>query len=376
MIDISGMKFLAPKFYDIKFLRIFFYTIFNTYYIEKLMKKKKFNLIIVNTHVYSNNYSISFKLAKKLKIDLLYIKDFQVSYFKRGNASKNNDPRVITKKKLKNNNLNNLTQKKIKTVLQKRISGKLKHFDFKLAYANKKRIIKNSLNKSNFDLKKFEKVILLASHALSDANHFYQEFGTYSPFKDYYTQLTETLRFAENNRQILFLVRPHPSSSFWNEDGLIKKILNSYSNKNIFLADNKYATSDLLQISDTVITVYGTIGLEAAGYYGIKPILAGKSIYSNVGFCFNSTTQNQYFKNILYPKIKFKLNKKEFILAQKALYYHQEILNKDFKTVISMEDRLLSTHKYIKNLNKFLKHKNLNQDPYYNYLKKKLELLN
>ena len=95
----NEFKFLAPKFFDIKFLRIFFYTIFKTYYIEKLMKKKKINLILVNTHVYSNNYSISFKLAKKLKIDLLYIKDFQVSYFKKGNASKNNDPRVITKKK-------------------------------------------------------------------------------------------------------------------------------------------------------------------------------------------------------------------------------------------------------------------------------------
>ena len=39
-----------------------------------------------------------------------------------------------------------------------------------------------------------------------------------------------------------------------------------------------------------------------------------------------------------------------------------------------MENRLLSTNKYIVNLNKFLKKKNIEQDPYYKYLEEKINL--
>ena len=138
------------------------------------------------------------------------------------------------------------------------------------------------------------------------------------------------------------------------------------------LVDRNYSTSDLLENSDTVITVSGTIGLEAAGYFRKKPILAGKSIYSAAGFSFNSMSKREYFNNILMPKKKFILNNIEYNFAQKALYYHQEVLNKEFPTVISMENRLLSTNKYIVNLNKFLKKKNIEQDPYYKYLEEKL----
>ena len=370
----TGFNFLSPSFLDIKFLKIFFYTIFKTYYIEKLIKKKKIDLIIVNTHVYANNYSISFKLSKKLKIDLLYIKDFQITYFKKGKYSMKNDPRVITKDKLNTNYLTKIKKNYMKKILKKRIYGKLKHFDFKFAYSNNKKIIKNDLKKLNIDINKFEKVVLLAPHALSDANHFYQEFGSFSPFKDYYTQLIETLRFAKENPQILFLVRPHPSSSFWKENGLIEKILKKYTRTNILLVDRNYSTSDLLENSDTVITVSGTIGLEAAGYFRKKPILAGKSIYSSAGFSFNSMSKREYFNNILMPKKKFILNNIEYNFALKALYYHQEVLNKEFPTVISMENRLLSTNKYIVNLNKFLKKKNIEQDPYYKYLEEKINL--
>ena len=64
-----------------------------------------------------------------------------------------------------------------------------------------------------------------------------------------------------------------------NED--IKK---KYKSKNIIFTGNQFNTDDILNYVDTVITVHGTIGIEAAGFYKIKPILAGSGLYSNLGF--------------------------------------------------------------------------------------------
>ena len=77
--------------------------------------------------------------------------------------------------------------------MKKRISGKLSHFDVKNAFGSKKNKINEFLVKKNVNLKSYSKIILLASHSLSDANHSHFEIGSRSPFKDYFSQIKETL---------------------------------------------------------------------------------------------------------------------------------------------------------------------------------------
>ena len=61
----NNFSFLKPSIYNYKFIRIFLFTVFKLYWIEKYIKKNKIKLILINTHIYANNYSIAYKLAKK-----------------------------------------------------------------------------------------------------------------------------------------------------------------------------------------------------------------------------------------------------------------------------------------------------------------------
>ena len=168
----NDYSFLNPSIFDLKLIRIFLYTVFKVYWIEKFIKKKKIKLIFVNTHIYSNNYSIAYKLAIKNKINLVYLKDFQITYFKKGSVSKKTDPRAITKNKLKKSQLSLKEKNNINRYMRHRTSGKLAHFDVKNAFSSKKNLLKKYLLKKNIEINSFTKKILLASHSLSDANHF------------------------------------------------------------------------------------------------------------------------------------------------------------------------------------------------------------
>ena len=299
---------------------------------------------------------------------MLYLKDFQITYFKKGLISKDTDPGAITKNKLKKIILTKNKKENLRIYMKKRTSGKLAHFDVKNAFGSRKNQMKILLAKKKIKLSDYKKIILLASHSLSDANHFYFELGSKSPFKDYYTQIIETLNFALKNKDILFFVRPHPSSDFWKEEGLIKNILTKYKSKNIILLDKNISTDDAIKNSDTVVTVYGKIGLESASFYKKKPILAGNSIYSNLGFTLDSKTKEDYFNHILSNKENYSLNRKEQLQADKALYYYFLKFNLDYRSVISNKDRNLSDKSYFTNLEKFLKKNTINQDMYFKKL--------
>ena len=174
----------------------------------------------------------------------------------------------------------------------------------------------------------------------------------------------------------MFLLRPHPSSKFWNELGVIDKIYKIYKSPNIILTNNRYDTNDLLKFVDTTITVHGTIGIETAGFYKKKPILAGTGLYSNLGFTFDAKKEDEYYKNILVDKDKHKLNLSETKLAEKALYYYELLSKETYKSYVSREKILLSDHKYIKDLNNFLKKNDIKNDEYFKNLKNKLILNN
>ena len=366
----NDYSFFKPSVFDLKLIRIFLYTAFKVYWIEKLIHKKKIKLIFVNTHIYANNYSIAYKLAIKNKIDIVYLKDFQITYFKKGLVTKETDPRAITKKKLKKLLLSHKERILISRYMKKRTSGKLPHFDVKNAFGSKKTLLTKLLFKKKIDLNNYKKKILLASHSLSDANHFHFELGSKSPFRDYYTQIIETLNFAKKNNEILFFVRPHPSSAFWKEDGIIKRVVEKYNSRNIVLLDNSINTDEAINNSDTVITVYGTIGLETASHYKKKPILAGNSVYSSLGFTLDSNSKEEYFNHILSDKKKYNLNKTEQENADKAFYYYFLKFNHEYKSVIASQIRNLSQEKYCDNLKKFLNNSSLNKDLYFKNLEK------
>ncbi len=193
----------------------------------------------------------------------------------------------------------------------------------------KKNIKKRDLfNLLNVKSDKIRKVILFAPHAFADAPHI---FGTSFIFRDYFEQFEKTLEFIGKNKddKILWLVRPHPSSHLYNEEGIVKTILRKYSKiTNLKLCDNDLiSTKNLINICDNVVTGRGTIGLEFA-CNGKYPITAGSSTYSGLKISIECKSKFEYFKTLKeISKIKT-LKNPQILTAKKTLYYLEKIYPK------------------------------------------------
>ena len=136
------------------------------------------------------------------------------------------------------------------------------------------------LKKINLSEKNFKKIVLVAKHCFSDSPHGDGKII----FTDFYSHFKETLEFISKSKElksILWLIKPHPASVYYDEVGIAEKLTQQFATRNIQLCPNKINTKDLLNICDHVITVRGSIGLESA-CEGKKSIIAGYAAYSDL----------------------------------------------------------------------------------------------
>ncbi len=373
----NNLNFINPKV-DIKLLKIIFFACFKTYKLGIFFKKYKIKYLFVLTDCYATNEAISIRLAKynNIKVFKIYWTENRIFMIEAKNfmnklgflpIHKYFSAKTLSK-------IIKLKDKQINKFLNNRFIGKI-NFSYcssrdlinankiKLKYSKEEFLKKIKKDKINFD-----KIILFAPHAFSDAPH---HFGTNFLFKDYYEQFTETIKFVENNkiRNILWLVRPHPSSIMYNEENIIKEYINRRNDNIKFCDANIIGTKNLIDICDTVVTGRGTIGLEFA-CFGKKPIIAGSSTYSKFGITTECKTKKEYFESFSNIKSFKKLDYGKRQLAKKLLYYIETlyplklnklsdnlILNNKKKSIINLLNPNITTknpvwtNKFFKKLN-------------------------
>ena len=363
-------SYLNPKL-DFKFLRIFFSVILKSLLILDIIKKRKIKFAFSSGSPYASNNGIFFRIStfKKIKVIKLDLVNenfigFNVinKYFRFNNFSSY----LNLKHKKFFIEINKLKNPKLNSFINARNYGKLRG-NFTnindLKKANKSKFVwdRKSIIKKIFKSKNFgKKIILIAPHAFSDAP--YSE-GVLI-FRDYYSHLEETLNFIENEnlQNVFWLVKPHPSRSDYNENGIIENLMKKYKNRNLALSPANLSAINSTKICDNVITSNGSISFEFA-CEGKYPILASKAIYSKLGFTIDHETKENYFhtlKNI--HKIK-SLNKKQINLSKRILYgleriYPHNILSKsnifdkEVLSNISQNKNLIFSDKFIKNIKK------------------------
>ena len=327
---------------------LLFFTIYKFLKVFNLLKKNKIKTIVVSTASYANYDSLAIRIGLKFKIRVL-----EAGYFKNKtsileynyNHLKYGMRNIYHDKKQKNyfNNLN-ISENLLDHFIKKRFSNKIK-----LLYTNNSDVkLANNLNidytKKEF-IKKFstqkdyDKIILVALHAFSDAPH---GAGYDLMFTDYYSFYSETLNeISKSKENILFIIRPHPASKLYGEKGITEHLLKKRHFKNIILCPN-VTTQNLIQICDTVITMKGTIGLEFA-VAGKKPITCGYPSYSNMGITKNFHTKKNFFLELQKLSNKdFNLSKKKVNIAKKLLFYLETCLPfKEIETSQFFQDILL-----------------------------------
>ena len=313
----NSLRFLEKKI-DLYTLNHLFKAICKTIYIEKLFKKNEINAVVGHNSGYANNGSITTKIAAKKNIPVLEPKYFDYIYwdnFKIRNGFAPVKFDNVFLKKIKTYK-NKKQIKKISKFIYKRLYKKIKtnytwsrDLKYSARYKNK-----NSLSTYNSKIK-----VLIAPHAFSDASHVE---GTDFLFTDYYEHFKETLEFIKKIKikNVLWIVRPHPSGHLYGEKGTVESLVKSINYKNIILCPKNTSTVDILNQCNVVITGRGTIALEAA-CCGIYTINAGPSIYSGFNFSLDPKTKYEYFKSIKNIKTYKKLNKNKINLAKSILYY-------------------------------------------------------
>lgn len=231
----------------------------------------------------------------------------------------------------KNGKKINIKDEKINLFLKKKKKGEIGSLYtgsviYQRANRNKTKINKKKLfQKLNIKNNKFKKIILVAAHAFSDCPHI----NGFFVFRDYYTQLKETLEFISNTKSLerhLWIIKPHPSAYKFKEQGIAEKLIKKYIRKNIKLCPTKINTKDLIKVSDHVITGRGSIGLETA-CAGKYSILGGSAAYSKIGFTLDPKNKKQYFEFIKKIDSIKPLKKTQVKKAKETVYILENKIN-------------------------------------------------
>jgi len=271
--------------------------------------------------------------------------------------------------------INKQLYKKTDEILKERFAGDIGQHDIINAYKNKKIYSPEELYKK-LRLNPSYSTVFIMPHVFSDAPHSNENML----FRDYYQWFIETIKFINNIKNVNWVVKPHPSSYMYNETGEVEQLVRELKLNNIHLAPFDLSTASVFDISKTVVTVNGTVGIEAA-CLGIKPIIAGRAPYSNFGIAYEPKNKPEYFSILKNINSISSLNEKETIIAKAMFYWRlvgafpdSTIVPKN--TVVPSPDQKIIDEQIMegyKNIIENLKNNNPKNDPYYILLKKMIK---
>lgn len=132
------------------------------------------------------------------------------------------------------------------------------------------------------------KIVLVMAHIFTDAPHAYP--GTL--YQDYEAWLVETCTQLARNEAVHVLVKEHPSSALYGEEGVIERILDGLSMRHALL-DKNINTASLFDCVDCIVTCGGTAAMEFAAH-GVPVVVACRPPYAHLGFCRVASSVEEY----------------------------------------------------------------------------------
>lgn len=170
--------------------------------------------------------------------------------------------------------------------MKKRFSGERRYMDVWNTYSDNPRFTRGELLRK-CGLAEDKPLGVIMPHAFSDAPHC----DSWSLFDDYFTWFKETLALLEKIPQINWIIKPHPASYMYFEDGLVGSLCSRRDH--LAFAPSELRTDCALRAADAVVTVRGTAGLEGL-YFGATSILCGAAWYDSIGSVVSCRTIDAY----------------------------------------------------------------------------------
>lgn len=152
---------------------------------------------------------------------------------------------------------------------------------------------RNSFNR-DYGLDPNKKNVFIMLHAFTDHPHSHFKWML---FKDYYDWFINTLDFANQNKQVNWIFKQHPSIKNYPTKDVSFDLLFSDVSKNIvYISEKKQIdTRSLNYCADLVVTCIGSAGFELPAIAGIPSVTAGDNFYTDLGFAIEPKTKNEYF---------------------------------------------------------------------------------
>jgi hypothetical protein len=247
------------------------------------------------------------------------------------------------------NSIDDTYENEISDYMEKRFSSQLPGLDIAPAFANKIKYTRDKLSQV-LKLDNNKKNAIIMCHAFSDFPHI--DKGLYP---DYYSWLKELLTLIKNNDKVNWLIKPHPTSYFYNEEGEVEKMIVESGISNVKLLPKNMSTAAIKEIADILLSVRGTAGLEF-GIYGIPILNAGSSSYSGYNVCYEPdtiATYRTYLENIdkiVGPNTDIVENMKVLLYTILVKSKHQfDYLYRNFENVMENHYNLLNDILYHQN---------------------------
>ncbi len=171
-----------------------------------------------------------------------------------------------------------------------------------------------------------KKVAVVFPHILWDGSFFFGE----DLFDDYTQWLVETIRAAAANPRLQWVVKLHPAhlvkARQWNDPGKpaeVRAIEAAFghlpAHVKLVPPDTELSTYSLFEIADYVVTVRGTVGMEAA-LFGIPVVTAGTGRYDRRGFTLDSSTREEYLAKLATLETAPRLSPEQVERAERYAY--------------------------------------------------------
>lgn len=112
---------------------------------------------------------------------------------------------------------------------------------------------------------------------------------------DYYEWIVETLKIAASDKSKLWLFKSHPlNRKVYDVTDTAERLRNTYKNhNNIFFLEEELHRTEVFAVCDLAVTVRGSIAHEMS-IFGRPVLLAGRSINSDLGFCYVANNEEEY----------------------------------------------------------------------------------
>lgn len=171
--------------------------------------------------------------------------------------------------------------------LRQRVDAQIKQMDTLRAYSGRVYQRKDLLDA--LGVAPQQRIGFILAHVFCDSPHL----SSSMLHADYFRWLESTIECSADAEGITWIVKPHPSSALYGEEGLVESMVRRAGRDNLRVCPADMNTRSLIDCADVVVTVHGTAGLEYA-CFGIPVILAGTPFYAGFGFTHEPKTAEEY----------------------------------------------------------------------------------